>query len=117
MAPQPSAPRVLTQSSDGHRGARVPLPNHLPLPIQRPRPLGHPALIVALVCLDAVEDLQREGARPDLLHLDAPVAAALGVRGARLQGALPIQTHNFAAPVQLVNQLPGDGEAALGPEA
>lgn len=113
----PTTPQVLTQSSDGHRGARVPLPNHLPLPIQCPCPLGHPALIVALVCLDAVEDLQGEGAGPDLLHLDAPVAAALRVRGAGVQGALPVQTHDFAAPVQLVHQLPGDRQAALGPEA
>lgn len=72
---------------------------------------------MALVRLDAVEDLQGEGAGPDLLHLDAPVAAALSVGGTRLQGALPIQTHNVAAPVQPVHQLPGDGEAALGPKA
>lgn len=72
---------------------------------------------MALVRLDAVEDLQGEGARPDLLHLDTPIAAALGVRGAWLQRALPIQTHNFTAPVQLVHQVPGNRQAALGPKA
>lgn len=74
---------IPTQGSDGYCRAIMSLPDHLPLPIQPTCPLCDATLIVALVCLEAVENFEREGSRTYLLHLDPTIAASLSVRRAR----------------------------------